>query len=363
MNRYLKLFILAAFSGLLMISCGEKEEDSVASASRWEVSEKPAVAVYTEEVREEPFVQAIESSGVLEGIREADVISQSSGLIREVSFDIGQYVNEGDILVRVEDKLPLINYDFARQDLKTAELEFEALKKSYDTGGTSLVVYNQGLTKVEAARLRLEQAREALDNTRIKAPFSGYISIRDNSIEVGSFINPGAVVTHIIDNSSFQVHLSVGEDEIPLIHKGEAARVRINALPDAGVDAVVSAVSPGSRLSGGGFPVVVTWQNERGVILKSGMSVRVSINPKVLSEEELIIPASALVYRNGLPYVFRLRDNAAEAVEVTILRSLGDRASVRGELVPGEPLIVSGLSTLIPGDPVIATPAGSEDTP
>jgi RND family efflux transporter MFP subunit len=345
---------------IILVSCGQKKSDATSSATSWKIADKEAVSVFTDIVREEPFVQAIEASGILEGIREADVISETSGLIRSVSFQIGQFVSKGDILVRVEDRIPQINYEFAQQDLKTAELEFEALKKSYNTGGTSLVVYNQGLTKVEAARLRLEQAFEALDRTKIKAPFSGLISSRVSSIVVGSYIQPGTVVTHIVDNSSFQVNLTVGEDEIILIDKGEKAHVLINSLPDSNIDALVSAVSPGSRNSNGGFPVVVSWENKSGVSFKSGMSVRVRINPKSFSRKELIVPSSALVYRNGLPYVFRIKDNAAEAVELVLLRSLGDRTAVKDSLVPGEALIVSGLNSLVPGDPVLATPLPEE---
>jgi len=321
------------------------------------------VAVYTATVKEEPFVKAVETAGILEGIREADVISRTSGLIKSVSFEIGRYVREGDLLIQVEDRVPGINFTYASQDLKTAELEFEALKKSFDTGGTSLVVYNQGLTKVEAARLRFEQAREAYDNTKIRAPFSGYISLRDSSIAVGSTIQPGSLVTRIVDNSSFVVKVTVGEDEIPLIHKGDPAVIVINPLPDEPVNAAVTAVSPGSRGTGGGFPVVLSWVNDRGEEIKSGMSVSVSINPRILAESEIIVPYAALVYRNGLPYVFRVRDNAAEAVEVSLQRSLGDRVSVKGDLVPGEALIISGLSSLVPGDPVMPTPAVNGDAP
>ncbi|MDA3958329.1 efflux RND transporter periplasmic adaptor subunit [Oceanispirochaeta sp.] len=341
---------------IILASCGSGKEDSVTAASSWDVADKEALAVFTEAVREEPFVLAIEASGILEGIREADVISETTGLIRSVSFEIGDYVNQGDVLLTVEDRLPEINFNYAQQDLKTAELEFDALRKSYDTGGTSRVVYNQGLTRMESARLRMEQARDSLENTMVRAPLSGYISNRDSIISVGSYIQMGLAVTHIVDNSSFKVNLSVGEDEIPLIQSGSEAQVIVNPLPEYSIKAVVRAVSPGSRRAGGGFPVIVTWVNSYGVSLKSGMSALVKINPTNQARNELIIPASAVVYRNGLPYVFRIRDDAAEAVEVVILRSLGDRMTVRDGLIPGEPLIVSGLNSLIPGDPVMATP-------
>ncbi|WP_168203477.1 efflux RND transporter periplasmic adaptor subunit [Oceanispirochaeta crateris] len=352
--------ILVVLMSLFIFSCGSRKEDDLSAASSWEVNDKEALAVFTETVREEPFIQAIEASGVLEGIREADVISETSGLIHSVNFEIGDFVNQGDTLLTVEDRLPKINYTFALQDSKTAELEFEALRKSYDTGGTSLVVFNQGLTKVESARLRLEQARDLLDNTVIKAPLSGYISSRDSSIGVGSYIQSGIAVTRIVDNSSFRVNLSVGEDEIALIQTGSVAKVTVNPLPEYDIQALVKAVSPGSRRAGGGFPVIVTWPNSLGVTLKSGMTARVRISPRQLEMKELIIPASAIVYRNGLPFVFRIREGAAEAVEISILQSLGDRVAVKDGLIPGEALIVSGLNALIPGDPVVPTPLSLE---
>ncbi len=355
-----KKLILMPFLILLFIlfpaSCSRSREDAGTSASQWSVADKPAVAVETVTARSEAFVKGIEASGILEGKREADVIAETSGIIREVHFEIGDYVEMGDLLLTVENSLAKSSLDYSFQEYKTARLEFEAVEKSYKTGGTSLVAYNQSRTKLEGARLRYEQAEDAYENTRITAPFSGYISSRDSTVTPGSYLNSGFAVTHLVDTSSFQVRLYVGEDAVTRIAQGDRALVYINALPDVEIEAEVKAVSPGSGRSGGSFPLVVEWKNRNDKRVKSGMSVRVVLQPENGGDQQVIIPASAIVYRNGLAYIFTIRENAAEAVQITPGRILGNRAAIENGVSPGDTVILSGLNSLAPGDPVMAAP-------
>ncbi|MDC7240367.1 MAG: efflux RND transporter periplasmic adaptor subunit [Spirochaetales bacterium] len=351
---------------ILLISCGGESADTETAASGWEVSAKVPVPVYTAPAVEEPFIAGLEASGIVEGAREAEVLSETSGLITAVNFEIGEYVESGDVLLKVEDRIPRISYESALRDFEAARIEFEALEKSFSTGGTSQLLYSQGRARLESARLRMEQARKSLEDTAVKAPFSGYISSRDPSIAVGSSIQPSAGVTHIADLSSYRIRISLGEDEISLVNPGDEAVVRVNALPGVDFPAMVRAVSPGSRTGGGRFPVLVSWSTENGESLKSGMSATVMIRPEYAGPPDLIIPAEALVRRDAQDYVFRIRDNGAEAVPVRILKSLGNRVSiapVRGSdllVEPGDQLIVTGLASMAPGDPVVPTPLGED---
>ena len=355
----IKLTIILLFA-ILIMSCSSDKKDDVSSASSYgETREKDAVPVYTQKAIEEPFITSIDSSGIIEGIREADIISETSGLITEVYFEIGDYVNEGDVLLKVEDRMAGISYESSRQDYEAARIEFEALEKSFNTGGSSQLIFSQGRARLESARLRMEQARDTFDNTSIKAPFDGYISGRDISISVGSYIQPSVAVTHIVDTSSFRIRLTLGEDEIPLVKKGDDAQIILNSLPDLNIRATVDAVSPGSSRTAGGFPVILSWKNELNGSVKSGMSAAVRIKPDDMGKNMLIVPSSSIVRRNGLNYIFRVKDNTAEAVEVRLTQSLGNRASISkipGEdlmVEPGDLIIVTGLNTLIPGDSVI----------
>ncbi len=344
------------YTMLFSISCRKDDADTASSASEWAPSDKEPVAVETAPVRSEAFFQGIEASGILEGIREADVVSETSGIIKDVLFEIGDYVEQGDLLLTVENDLMKTNLEYSRQELKTARLEFEAVEKSYKTGGTSLVAYNQSMAKRKGARYRFEQAEDAYENTRIRAPFAGFISTRDSAIIPGSSLSPGVAVTHIVDTSSFQIRLSVGEEAVSQVLPGAAATVFVNALPGKTIEAFIRAVSPGSGRSSGRFPVVVQWENADNLPVKSGMSARVLLQPETGGEKELVAPSSALVFRNGLSYVFRVAENTAEPVQVDVLRILGNRASLQGDIRSGDSVIVSGLNSLAPGDPVLPRP-------
>lgn len=362
-----KIVTISLFIAIFFISCSKDKPDDVGSASSYvDKSDKEAVPVFTQKAVEEPFFTSINSSGIIEGIREADIISETSGLITEVFFEIGDYVNEGDVLLKVEDRMAGISYESAKQDYESSRIEFEALEKSFKTGGSSQLIFSQGKARLESARLRMEQARDTFDNTSIKAPFDGYISLRDISISVGSYIQPSVAVTHIVDTSSFRIRLTLGEDEIPLIQKGDDAQIILNSLPDLKIKASVEAVSPGSSQAGGGFPVLLSWKNELNGSVKSGMSAVVRILPDNMGKNEMIVPASAIVRRNGLDYVFRVKDDTAEAVEIRLAQSLGDRASIleapgsESNIEAGDILVVTGLNTLAPGDPII--PNSLEDS-
>ena len=344
------------FTVIIFSSCSGKNEDAVSAVSEWRIKEKTPVAVETVKVKEEPFFRGIESSGIVEGIREADVISETAGIIKQVFFEIGRYVEKGDLLLTVENSLAASSLDYARQEYRTAQLEFEAVEKSFNNGGTSLVAYNQSKTKRDGARLRVDQARETFENTELRAPFSGFVSSRSSAITAGSYLSRGVSVTHIVDTTSFQVRLSLGEGEVSRVTPGEDAAVFINVLPDLSIPAEVITVSPGSIRSSGSFPVVVQWKNRLDSRIKSGMSSRVILLPGEGRQKELVIPLSAVVYRDGESYIFRVRNGAAEAVEVEIGRPLGDRVSVHEGLSPGDQLITSGLFNLAPGDPVLPEP-------
>lgn len=349
---------------ILLSSCGPGKEDASTYATPAAPLEKPSLAVLAVRVEESPGSIRIEGAGRIEGIRESDVLSETSGEIQSVNFEMGDFIREGDVLLTVEDELPRLAYDSAGKELRAAELEFEALDKSYKTGGTSLIDYQKGLARLAAVRLRASEASEAYRNTRIRAPYSGYAGVREKGINPGSILRKGDTVTHLVDRSSFQIRLSVGEDEIPLIRKGDQARVHVGALGDYRIDARVKAVSPGGLNGGGGFPVWIGWENGEEDEVKPGMSARVSIMTSHRGREYLFLPGEAIQTRDGDTVVFRVSDGKAEAVPLQYGRTLDGRIfQSRGPLLPGDLIIVSGFGTLLSGDPVTVTEASGGPAP
>lgn len=340
----------------LLLSCGSDSEDTSSYATPRAPLEKAPLAVLGVRLETASAAVTIDAAGRIEGVRESSIVSETSGEIQRVNFEMGDFIREGEILLTVEDTLPRLSYDSARKELRAAELEVEALEKSYEAGGTSLIEYQKKLAYMASMKLKTEEALKAYENTKIRAPYSGYAGSRDKRINPGSVLQPGEIVTHLVDRSSFQIRLTVGEDEIPLIRKGDEAHVYIAALGDLRIDARVRAVSPGSLENGGGFPVLIGWENRGNGTVKSGMSARIIITTSDRGESALFIPEEAIQFRQNRFVVFREVDGRAEAVEVEYMRTVDGRVLLTGgALKEGDRVIVSGFGTLLSDDPVIVT--------
>lgn len=345
---------LIAVSALLFVSCS-RDADETSGASYQPEDEISSVAVEAMTVTRSLLVNEIRGSSMAEGIREAWVVSETEGLIRQVSFSLGERVTEGQLLVKVDDNLAVRNRDMAAQQYETAALEFQAAERSRESGSISQLQYSQITDRLLAADSARAAAIDNYENTVLTAPFAGAIASRDRNVGIGNYLSRGIRVARIVDDSAFKTEISVGEGQVLLIEEGREATV----VGNDGITRLgrVAAVSAGSDSSTGSYTVVIDWVPQAGDRLKSGMSVDVSIE---ISGEDahIIVPSSAIRIRNGKEYVFVENDGVAEAKEITTGSRLGDRVEVISGLEEGQILLTSGMASLTPEIPVTVTLMG-----
>ncbi len=341
-------------SALVFVSCSRGADET--SGASWQVNEEIGiVAVEAMEISKSLLVNEIRGAGIAEGIREAWVVSETEGLIRDVRFSLGERVSGGQTLVKVDDNLAVRNRDMAAQQYETAYLEFQAAERSKESGSISQLQYSQTTDRLLAADSARAAALDNYENTVLTAPFSGAIASRDRSVGIGNYLSRGIRVARVVDDTEFRTEISVGEGQVLLIKEGSAASV-------TGNDGIlrtgrVAAVSAGSDNSTGSYTVVIEWTPEEGDRLKSGMSVDVTISIDG-EAAQVIIPASAIRIRNGKEYVFINKDGVAEAIEITTGSRLGDRVEVNSGLEEGQVLLTSGMASLTPDLPVTITVIG-----
>jgi len=350
------MFLAAAAAlAVLTVSCS-RDSDGESGAS-YDPSADPdrLIAVEAMTATRSALVDEVRGAGIAEGVREAWVVSETEGVILEVDFALGDRVDSGQVLLRVDDSLALRNLELARQQYETASLEHEAAGRSRENGSMSALQYSQITDRLLAAEAARASALDAYENTRLTAPFAGAVAARDRNLGVGNYLNRGLRAVRIVDDSAFRTEISVGEGQVFLIREGAEARI-------VGGDGVVrsgrvAAVSAGSDEGTGSFAVVLEWIPEPDDPLRSGMSVNVSIEAAG-DREEIIVPASAIRRRDGRDYVFVASEDKAENRAVTVGSRLGERVEVLEGLREGETLIISGLASLTPGIPVSVTVVG-----
>lgn len=339
---------------IIMAACGRPGGSLVAEGP----PEAKPLAVEALTVTRGNLVRNIEAAGIVSGINEAYVVSETQGIIQSVSFELGDRVSAGQALVKVDDTIPRLNMEQAKEQYEIAKLDLEATEKLYNEGSASKAELARVRSAVNGAQARYQSALKTYQDCAIRAPIGGYIAQKESEITLGNYLSPGLRVARVVDISSLKAEVAVGEGQVGLVAKGAPATVLIPAASEQKVfDATVSAVSAGSDPATGSYPVIVTWKNPAGNTIKSGMSATITIETQA-QEPVVLIPSTALVEQGGQTFVFAMEADRAAQKPAQVGRRIGNIAEILDGLEEGEILIISGLTALRRGDPVQTTVIG-----
>lgn len=177
--------------------------------------------------------------GVAEAINRSTVSAQTSGRVREVNFDVDDYVRAGDAIVVLDDteqqarvsqaKAQLRSASVARQD---AEKEYERIRGVFEKQAVSkadmdktTAARNRARAAEQAASAALAQAEQQLEYTRVSAPYNGIVTER--LIEVGEVAQPGRQLMSGLSLDSMRVSVNVPQNLVASIREQKKAQARV----------------------------------------------------------------------------------------------------------------------------------------
>lgn len=335
-------------------SLGVTEADSLAPSRA-----ALALPVSVAEVRDGDLVLSVTTTGQVRSDGEALLKAEVAGTISDVLVRPGDRVRKG---------APLVTLDPRPFDLAVKEAEAaidEAQVRYQDAVAPDSIVLGRppsdeqrriALTRsgLMSARVRLERAKLDRERATIDAPYAGMVDRVD--VSMGERVAAGEPVTRVVNLDALRIEASVLEHDIPLIREGGQAIVSSAAAPGGTVSGRITAVLPvidsttrsGKayiRLAGGGA-------------LRPGMYADVRLEASRLRDRRLV-PARAVIERDGRPLVFVVKDGRAQWVYITPGRSNGaetevlpDSASGEIPLTAGDQVIVEGHLTLTHDAPV-----------
>ena len=341
----------------VILACGKP--DGVAGATAWEGGQTPqALAVESLVVARGSLTEEIGASGTVAGVREAYVVSETQGIVKSVSFSLGDSVVEGQELLRVDDSIAGLNLDRAKEQYESARLELDATEKLGASGRASPADLTRARGNASGAEAQYKTALKAFNDSRLRAPISGVVASREEVATVGATLAPNVRVARVIDVSSFRITVGVGEREVGLVEQGALVKVYVPAaLGEEPVEGRVAAVAAGADTTTGSFPVVVSFRNGFSGRVKSGMSASVSIAARK-AEPSIVVPSAALLRRGSDYAVFVDTGGKAEVRTVMPGRRAGVRVEVLSGLKVGEKVIISALTQLRPGVSVTSVERG-----
>lgn len=281
--------------------------------------------------------------GVIEAVNQATLSAQTRGRVTELPFDVNDYVEAGEVVVRFTDVEQQSGQRQAQAQLSAAEAafreaqaEFERIEAIHARGLVARSQLDQATARRDSAQAALKSARaslrgagEQVDYTVIRAPYSGILTERH--VEVGEAVQPGQPLVSGLSLDQLRVTVQVPQSDVQAIRANAQAAV---LLPDGQrVPADTVTVFPYADPATHSFQVRLELpQVETG--LHPGMTVKVAF---VLGESgRLLVPTSALLTRSEVTGVYVVDQRGVALRQVRLGHRFGDRVEVLAGLQAGE---------------------------
>lgn len=332
----------------------------------------------------------LDASGYVIARRQATVSSKVTGKVVEIAIEEGQRVEANALLARIDDSnvrtqlaLAEAQAEAARSvaaeaDVQLAEAE-RSLVRQQALAARQLVseaTLDAARAQRDALRVRLASQREQvtvaerqvavqtqqLDDTVIRAPFAGIITVKN--AQPGEMISPLSAggdgtrtgIGTLVDMESLEVDVDVSENFINRVQPGQPVTIRLNAYPESPMEGRVIAVIPTADRAKATVKVRIAFTAPDPRVLPE-MGVRVSFltanrDPSgdaagagESRRTAVVIPAAA--EREGVVWV--LKGDRVERRAVGELRLQGDALSVGAGLVTGERVVLDPPPSLRDG--------------
>ena len=328
----------------------------------------------------------LDASGYVTARRQATVSAKITGKVTDVLIEEGMHVQEGAVLARLDDteakaQLALTEAQLAaaqsqqgeiRAQLEQAERDFvrsqelhdrqlvasQALDAARAQRGTLQARLAANEQQVRVARESVTVAKVALDNTVIRAPFSGVVVAK--SAQPGEMISPisaGGGFTRtgigtIVDMESLEIQVDVNESFINRVKPGQPVEATLNAYPDWKIPGTVIAIIPTADRSKATVKVRIAIRTRDARVVPD-MGIRVAfLDPQAPARppsRAVLVPADAVRADGEGGVVFVITDGRAARRTVTLGAIVGTDREVRDGLKPGERVVIAPPASLADG--------------
>lgn len=344
MKRYIFLILLIIFSVTVAWILRENKKTLNVEGQLSESSVE-VLPVNVEKIVRRNINEQYVFSGILKPEKELMVISQTQGKVDDVYYELGDYVKNGTVIVKVESELLGAQFKVTEANYDKAKKDIERFEKMAEVDGVTRDQLEKMHLNLKNAEAQYITTKKRLEDTSIKAPFDGYIN--QVFTKKGSMLGPGAPVFEIVDISGFKMTIKCSEDEISDIHKGMACKVRPKFLDDVELAGKVSKVSVSADIAQQ-YTIEILIDQSPDKQLKGGMVATVEILG-VEKTDIIAVSRNYIFEREGQKYVFKVVDRKAIQTEVYTGISINDQIEITQGIEEGDQIITSGINLLSDG--------------
>ena len=302
------------------------------------------VKVFAQVVQPQRLIDEIQALGTARANESVEIKSPVPGLIINIAFKDGQFVEQGELLVELEN-------DELRAELAVAEATFSESRSIYERSKSLIrtdAIAESRLEQLQAAMnaddARVDAARARLANTRIRTPFSGRIGLR--RISPGDFVDSSVIITTLDDTRTIKVDFSIPGTFLSAVTEGMTITARSTLYPETEFSGLVRSLDTRLDPTVRAIQIRAELPNDEN-LLKPGMLLTVKLQQD--RGNVLIVPEESIVPARGEQFVYLVESNRATKRKVMLGRRLAGLVEITTGLKAGDTVVTDGAHKIRDG--------------
>lgn len=288
-------------------------------------------------------------------LRETKLSFRVGGPLIKLNDVIGSHVNAGEVIAKIDPRDFIIAIEATESRYKLAKAEYERYKKLARQGSVSKSVFDQMETNYKLAKTDFESATNAMDDTELKAPFSGFI----NSVFANNFeeIVPGSPIVSLLDMSKFEVNAWVSVKDAALINQQTKFTCIVKqGKSDVRISGKLKEIGNKTSLSKQALPISIVINASKNFKLRAGMASYLEIEHKRSQSDSTIqVPLTSIFRKDNKTKLWVYNKNSgtvsARLVNTGKVMDHGSIEIING-LSSDETIVSAGANYLFEGQKV-----------
>jgi len=301
--------------------------------------------VITATATQMPIYEQIETFGNLAAVNQVTISSQVAGNVTNIFFKDGQDVNEGALILQLDNTQAKADLISAQADLALSNRNYQRYQELANYGGTTKQQLDNAQAEVNAKQAALQQALNALQKYTLTAPFTGRLG--SFLVQQGDYVTVGDKIVTIVNNNPLKVLYALPENTFPELKLNQTVLVKVAPLPKKEFYGKVTYIAPTIDTNTGTISVQAVLDNKSGE-LSPGMFANLT---QVFGKtESLVIPEECVLANLQGTYVYKVVDGKAIKTPVKIGNYIKGYIEIESGLSLGDTVVSQGQQKLSDGN-------------
>lgn len=339
MKRLITLIIAVT----VLASCNNEEKD---------LNKDISVPVSVIDLKLQSIEKYIETTGTVNPVKEVSQKSEIAGkynlLINPATgkkYSLGNYIKEGEEIIRLEDKEYENNIKITSQKLKLeiSKQVFEKQQSLYEKGGVTLSELKNAEIEYINSKYSYTDALIRLDKMHIKAPFSGVI-VDLPYYTPSTKVEANSMMFKLMDYSKLYMEINLAEKDLVFVKTGQKVKITNYTIPEDTLSGTITQISPAIDADTRSFKTVININNS-DLLMRPGMFAKGEIIVASV-DSTIVIPKNVILSKQRGNTVFVVDKGLAQERVVSFGLENPDEVQIISGLEKSDRLVIKGFETL-----------------